>query len=182
MDTVPAEIPYLFAKQNLVDHWRERLADVRGLRIGIHWRGRAKTRYRDLALKLFTPLAEIPGVRLVSLQKGADRSELAAAGIWDPGEDLDTAAGGFMDTAAIMKNVDLVISSDTAVPHLAGALGVPVWLALPYVPDWRWLLNRCDSPWYPTMRLFRQKEPGDWGGVFGEMEEAVRGVVGNQLC
>ena len=83
-----------------------------------------------------------------------------------------------MDTAAIMKNVDLVISSDTAVPHLAGALGVPVWVALPFVPDWRWLLDRSDSPWYPMMRLFRQKRAGDWVGVFEEIRAALRELVG----
>ena len=80
--------------------------------------------------------------------------------IIDLGDDVDTIHGPFMDTAAIMMNLDLVISSDTSVPHLAGALGVPVWLALPFVPDWRWLLDRGDSPWYPTMRLFRQKDSG----------------------
>jgi hypothetical protein len=78
-----------------------------------------------------------------------------------------------MDTAAIMRNVDVVITSDTSVPHLDGALGVPVWVALPYVPDWRWLLDRSDSPWYPTMRLFRQKKAGDWAGVFEEIVAAL---------
>ena len=79
-----------------------------------------------------------------------------------------------MDTAAIMKNLDLVITSDTSVPHLAGALGVPVWVALPFVPDWRWLLDRGDSPWYPTMRLFRQGRAGDWAGVFDGMLRALQ--------
>jgi hypothetical protein len=82
-----------------------------------------------------------------------------------------------MDTAAIMKNLDLVVTSDTAIPHLAGALGVPVWLALPFVPDWRWLLDRSDSPWYPTMRLFRQKQLGDWTGVFDEMRAALHEYI-----
>ena len=92
----------------------------------------------------------------------------------DLGDDVDQAAGAFMDTAAIMMNLDLVITSDTAVPHLAGGLGVPVWLALPSAPDWRWLLDRRDSPWYPTMRLFRQRQRGDWQGVFAEIEAALR--------
>ena len=83
-----------------------------------------------------------------------------------------------MDTAAIMMNLDLVITSDTSVAHLAGALGVSVWVALPYVPDWRWLLDRSDSPWYPTMRLFRQKSRGDWAGVFKEIEAALRERIG----
>ena len=82
-----------------------------------------------------------------------------------------------MDTAAVMKNLDLVITSDTSVPHLAGALGVPVWVALPFVPDWRWLWDRSDSPWYPTMRLFRQKKAGDWEGVFEEIRAALADEV-----
>jgi hypothetical protein len=86
---------------------------------------------------------------------------------------LDETAGAFMDTAAVMKNVDLLITSDTAIPHLAGALAVPVWVALPFVPDWRWLLHRPDSPWYPTMRLFRQSEPGHWPEVFERMAAEV---------
>jgi ADP-heptose:LPS heptosyltransferase len=95
----------------------------------------------------------------------------------DFGEELDTQHGAFMDTAAIMMNLDLVITSDTSVAHLAGALGVPVWVALPFVPDWRWMLDRSDSPWYPTMRLFRQKSRGDWAGVFQEIEAALREQV-----
>ena len=82
-----------------------------------------------------------------------------------------------MDTAAIMKNLNLVITSDTSIPHLAGALGIPVWLALPYAPDWRWLLDRTDSPWYPTMRLFRQKSPGDWHGVFHDIQTALHELL-----
>jgi ADP-heptose:LPS heptosyltransferase len=128
-------------------------------------------------LQQFAGLAEIPGVRLISLQKGAGREELAQAResfpIVDLGEEVDQANGAFVDTAAIMRNLDLVITSDTAVPHLAGSLGVPVWVALPVAPDWRWLLDRCDSPWYPTMRLFRQKERGNWQGLFADIRKAL---------
>ena len=92
----------------------------------------------------------------------------------DLADELDGEAGPFMDTAAVMKNLDLVITSDTAIAHLAGAMGVPVWVALPPAPDWRWLLERSDSPWYPTMRLFRQRRLGDWRSVFEEMETALR--------
>jgi ADP-heptose:LPS heptosyltransferase len=130
-------------------------------------------------LQQFAALAAIPGVRLVSLQRGAAREEIAQVrehfSVLDPGDEVDQAAGAFMDTAAIMMNLDLVITSDTAVPHLAGALGVPVWVALPFAPDWRWLLDRADSPWYPTMRLFRQRERGNWHSVFEEIEAALRG-------
>jgi ADP-heptose:LPS heptosyltransferase len=117
----------------------------------------------------------VPNVRLVSFQKDG-HNELARASfpIFDPGEDVDRVHGAFMDTAAIMKNLDLVITSDTAVAHLAGALGVPVWVALPFVPNWRWLLDRTDSPWYPTMRLFRQEQPGDWADVFEKMKRALQ--------
>ena len=140
-----------------------RLQPIGGFRIGINWQGRQGVgpwRQRDLPLEQFAALAAIPGVRLISLQHGEARAELEAVRdrvpIVDLGPDVDREAGAFMDTAAIMMNLDLVITSDTAVPHLAGALGVPVWVALPFVPDWRWLLEREDSPWYPTMRLFRQ--------------------------
>jgi ADP-heptose:LPS heptosyltransferase len=94
--------------------------------------------------------------------------------IIDFGDELDGAHGAFMDSAAIMANLDLVITSDTSIAHLAGALGVAVWVVLPHVPEWRWLLDRSDSPWYPTMRLFRQKKAGDWKGVFEELEAAIQ--------
>jgi hypothetical protein len=181
LDSIPAEIPYLSAAGSLVDQWRERLRSVEGFRIGIHWQGRpgqGTFRQRDIPLAAFAPLAELPGVRLISLQKGADTSALAdvpgGSRLIDFGDAVDTTNGPFMDTAAIMKTIDLVISSDTSAPHLAGALGVPVWLALPHVPNWRWLLDRPDSPWYPTMRLFRQREAGDWAGVFEEIQAALR--------
>ena len=90
---------------------------------------------------------------------------------------MDEAAGTFMDTAAVMQNLDLVVSADTAVAHLVGALGVPTWLALSDRPNWRWLLGRDDSPWYPTLRLFRQGRPGDWAGVFERMAQALRPLV-----
>ena len=89
------------------------------------------------------------------------------------GDDFDAGPNAFLDTAAVMQGLDLVITSDTAVAHLAGALGRPTWVALQYVPDWRWLLDRDDSPWYPTMRLFRQRKLGDWKGVFQEIQEAL---------
>jgi tetratricopeptide (TPR) repeat protein len=181
LDSIPAEAPYLSADPRLVEEWRKKLSGVGGFRIGINWHGRTghgEHLRRDVPPEFFAVVAQMPGVRLVSLQKGATAEELAAVGggqaVFDPGEDFDRASGSFMDTAAIMKNVDLVITSDTSVPHLAGALGVPVWLLLPALPDWRWLLGRSDSPWYPTMRLFRQERRGDWGSVFAELQAALR--------
>ena len=180
LDTIPAAVPYLFAAPALIEYWREKLREVRGYKIGINWQGRpgqGSWLARNIPLQQFAGLAEIPGVRLMSLQKGAGREELAQARehfpIVDLGEEVDQANGAFVDTAAIMRNLDLVITSDTALPHLAGGLGIPVWLALPFAPDWRWLLDRSDSPWYPTMRLFRQKERGNWQGVFDDIRKAL---------
>jgi ADP-heptose:LPS heptosyltransferase len=180
LDTIPAAVPYLFAAPALMEHWREKLREVHGYKIGINWQGRSGQGTwlaRNIPLQQFAALAEIPGVRLVSLQKGAGREELAQARerfpLVDPGDEADQASGAFMDTAAIMMNLDLVITSDTALPHVAGSLGVPVWVALPFVPDWRWLLDRSDSPWYPTMQLFRQERRGDWQSVFQRIAAAL---------
>jgi hypothetical protein len=183
VDSIPAPVPYVFADPGLLNHWGERLAALRGLKIGINWRGRSGHglfRLRDIPPSLFASLSGLP-LALVILQQGATEQELAeaAAGlpIFHPGDDFDRTNGAFMDTAAIMKNLDLVITSDTSVPHLAGALSVPVWIALPHVAGWQWLRDRPDTPWYPTARLFRQKTPGDWNGVFHEIRSALAGLV-----
>jgi hypothetical protein len=129
----------------------------------------------------FAPLAEVPGVRLVSLQKGPGTEQLAGvAGRWpltDLGARLDEAAGPFMDTAAVMQSLDLVVTVDSALAHLAGALGVPVWIVLVPVPHWPWLMGRPDSPWYPSARIFRQERRGDWAPVFQRMAETVRSLL-----
>jgi len=182
VDTIPAEVPYVFADPSLVEQWRRRLAHLPGPRIGLNWRGRAATWQRDIPLESIKRLTLISGASFISLQKGATRQELDAASsggqpIVDLGPELDTTSGPFMDTAAVMMNLDLVISSDTVTPHLAGALGVPVWLALPFVPDWRWLLDRDDCPWYPTMRLFRQKAACDWTEIFEEIRIELSKVI-----
>jgi len=181
VENIPAEVPYLFANPALIQRWRHVLDDLDGFKIGIGWQGRpshSKDRYRSIPLVHFAPLARVPGVCLVSLQKGPGVGQLAGltdqSPVTDLGSQLDEAAGPFMDTAAVMMNLDLVVTSDTATAHLAGALGVPVWVTLPFVPDWRWLLDRNDSPWYPTMRLFRQSRIGDWKSVFERVEAALR--------
>jgi len=180
VETVPANVPYLFADPGLVDAWRRELSGVDGLKIGIAWQGNPKypaDRERSIPLHRFAPLARLPGVRLISLQKthGTDAIESVAGdfGVTDFGSRLDETNGAFMDTAALMMSLDLVVTSDTAIPHLAGALGVPVWVALSKVADFRYLLRREDSPWYPTMRLFRQSEAGDWEEVFRRMAEEI---------
>jgi tetratricopeptide (TPR) repeat protein len=182
LDSVFSDVPYLFADGALVAQWRQRLQPLRGLRVGVNWRGRSVTQKRDIPIEQLGSLAELPGVSLISLQKGEGRAELLVRDrkhlqITDFGDDFDTVHGPFMDTAAIIANLDLVITSDTSIPHLAGALGVPVWLALPRLPEWRWMLDRDDSPWYPTMRLFRQKSEDDWAGVFREIRTALARIV-----
>jgi tetratricopeptide (TPR) repeat protein len=176
-DSIPRNTRYLRAEADRVARWRERLVKVRGYRIGIHWRGRDESidaRKRNIPLDYFVELSNVGGVQLISLQKGVTAAEVAAAG-----EDVrflesvDAEGGAFVDTAAIMNVLDLVITSDTSVAHLAGALGVPVWVALPQIPDWRWFLDRTDSPWYPTMRLFRQRHRGEWRDVFEEIRAAL---------
>jgi hypothetical protein len=180
LETIPAQVPYLFARDDLVGQWREKLAGCRGFRVGINWQGSRvyyNDRARSVPLAQFTPLAAVSGVQLVSLQKKAGREQLAevagSLAVVDLDPQLDEANGAFMDTAAVIRNLDLVITSDTAVAHLAGALGAPVWVALSVGADWRWLQHRSDSPWYPTMRLFRQRTLGAWGDVFSEMAAAL---------
>jgi tetratricopeptide (TPR) repeat protein len=186
---VPANVPYLFADADLVESWRSELSGVPGvgvkIKIGIAWQGNPRFPadcMRSIPLTHFTPLAQVDGVRLFSLQKGTGREQLAAVASYLPVIDLadrlDETTGGFMDTAAVIKNLDLVVTSDTSVAHLAGALGVPVWVALALGADWRFLLGREDSPWYPTMRLFRQTQMGDWDGVFERIAAELRGSPG----
>jgi tetratricopeptide (TPR) repeat protein len=175
---------YLSADPALVAKWRAFLDGLPGKKIGIAWQGNPKYKrdlFRSVPLAAFAPLAAVPGITLVSLQQGAgeawraDPATRPAFPVVDPGPEVDTTAGAFMDTAAIMRGLDLVISSDTSIPHLAGGLGVPVWLALAANPDFRWLDRGDASPWYPAMRVFRQQAPGDWGGVFAEMAAQLRG-------
>lgn len=182
LDAIPARIPYLRADGARVRTWRDRLG-TQGFRVGIAWQGSRTDADlgRSPPLAAFLGLAAIPGVRLISLQKNDGVEQLAALpegmAVETLGADFDAGDDAFLDTAAAMENLDLVISSDTSVAHLAGALGRPVWLALKHAPDWRWMLERSDSPWYPTMRLFRQRRRDDWRAVFTEIERALRAWI-----
>jgi len=174
----------LAVEEELFDCWKEKLGSIAGIRIGVAWQGDARFLYdrlRSIPLVEFAPLAELSGVRLISLQKGPGTEQLRGAKdlfpIVDWSDELDEGSGAFMDTAALMKSVDLVVTSDSAVAHLAGALGVNVWVALSFAPEWRWQLQREDCPWYPTMRLFRQPQPGNWGSVFQGMAAKLRHVI-----
>jgi Flp pilus assembly protein TadD len=149
------------------------------LKIGIAWQGNPQhpnDRFRSVKLERFAPLAELPGVQVYSLQKGVGSEQLAEAGERWPIIDLASRCQTFADTAAALMNLDLAITVDSALAHCAGALGVPIWVVLPYSPDWRWLLDRDDSPWYPTMRLFRQAQADDWNGVFSRVVDAVKQI------
>jgi tetratricopeptide (TPR) repeat protein len=180
--SIPAEVPYLRADPGLVDRWRQRLASLPGFKVGIAWQGNPKFRQdhcRSVPLEQFAPLARVPGVSLVSLQKGPGAEQLRQAPFAVVELDgLDEKSGPFMDTAAVMKCLDLVVAPDTALVHLAGALAVPCWVAVPAAPDWRWLLAREDSPWYPTLRLFRACRAADWGPVFERIARELRARVG----
>ncbi|MDZ4781804.1 MAG: tetratricopeptide repeat protein [Planctomycetia bacterium] len=181
LSTVPADTPYLFADPELVDRWRGELNDGATIRIGINWQGNPRyrgDRQRSIPLIYFSTLAKIPNVRLFGLQKNHGREQLAdVAGsfsVVDLGPRLDEGTGAFMDTAAVVTSLDLIVTSDTAFAHLCGGLGAPTWLALPFAADWRWLQHTEESPWYPTMQLFRQPRFGDWGSVFDRMADALR--------
>jgi tetratricopeptide (TPR) repeat protein len=171
--------PYLTADADRVAVWRERIG-AQGRRIGIAWQGNpdsAAERGRSIPLREFASLAQAPDVRLISLQKHHGLDQLAGVPdglrIETLGDDFDAGPDAFIDTAAVMQCLDMVITSDTSVAHLAGALGRPVWVGLQHVPDWRWLLAGEDCAWYATMRLFRQTRRGDWGGVLARMAELL---------
>ncbi|MBV9122006.1 MAG: tetratricopeptide repeat protein, partial [Planctomycetes bacterium] len=182
--TIPGNVPYLFADPGLIAYWQQELGDRNTFKVGIVWQGNPKfpaDQYRSFPLARLAPLAQVPQVQLFSLQKGPGVEQMAAVAdqfpVVDLGGRLDQNTGAFLDTAAVMKNLDLVVTCDTAAGHLAGALGVPVWLALSYAGDWRWLLDREDSPWYPTLRLFRQSRLGDWETVFDRMAEELKKLL-----
>jgi tetratricopeptide (TPR) repeat protein len=173
--TIPDQVPYLAAEAERVERWSRTIGHDE-FRIGICWQGSTNLADvgRSFPLFEFQGVAQLPGVRLISLHKGAGEDQLAILPegmvVETLGDDFDTGPDAFLDTAAAMQGCDLVITSDTAVAHLAGALARPTWVALKRVPDWRWMLDRPDSPWYPTMKLFRQQVAGDWRGVFAEIE------------
>ncbi len=173
LDTIPAAVPYLRAPG-------EAGPRAPGFHVGIAWRGNPRhenDRNRSCPLERFLDLLEVPGVTLHSLQVGEAAGDIAALGAVALIADRGSGLGDFADTAAVVRDLDLVVSVDTALVHLAGALGRPVWTLLPHAPDWRWMLVRDDSPWYPTMRLFRQPSPGDWEGAFAAVVTALHEML-----
>jgi tetratricopeptide (TPR) repeat protein len=176
-ETVPRNGPFLTAEPDRVAAWRERLG-THGFKIGIAWQNAGAShldKLRSIPLHEFAALGAIPGVRLISLQKGTGVEDIPAAGfqLETLGDSFDEGGGAFLDSAAVMMNLDLVVTPCNAIAHLAGALGRPTFVALMHVPEWRWLLDRDDSPWYPATRLFRQSSAGDWPGVFARIADAI---------
>ena len=180
LDTIPSTNPYLYADHGRTKTWGERLRGDK-FKIGICWQGsKAKIDLgRSFPLSLFEGLSNAPNVELISLHKGEGESQIEGISfeVTTLGADFDVGDDAFLDTAAVMMNCDLIITSDTAVAHLAGALGCQTWVALKHVPDWRWMLNRPDSPWYPTMTLYRQKISGDWACVFDAINRNLRILI-----
>jgi hypothetical protein len=184
VETIPVADHYLSAEPERVARWKDRLGD-HGFRIGIAWQGNQLilgSEGKAFAVSGLESISRLPGIRLIALQKNAGSEQLTQLppGMTVEGYEFDEGPDAFLDTAAIMKHCDLVITADTAPAHLAGALGVPAWVALKFVPDWRWFLGRGDSPWYPSLRLFRQAAPNDWAGLFAAMESKLRPLISHK--
>ncbi|MCX5922292.1 MAG: tetratricopeptide repeat-containing glycosyltransferase family protein [Candidatus Dependentiae bacterium] len=180
LQTIPADIPYLRAAPQLITQWRSLLAQDTNFKIGICWRGdSAHGASKFMPFNYFARLAELPGVSVYSLQKDETTNDQKYNALIQETRikrfegDFDEHHGRFMDTAAVIKNLDLIITVDTSIAHLAGGLGVPTWIVLPFPAEWRWLIERDDSPWYPTMRLFRQQEYNNWQGVYTQLLQAL---------
>jgi Flp pilus assembly protein TadD len=174
LDTIPRDVPYIGVSPELILPWQGKLAALPGKRVGIAWAGtkmNPKDAVRSVPLAQFAPLFAVPGISFVSLQKGDGAEDLAGA----PGKIHDWMAhcGDLLDTAALMSQLDLVVTVDTAIVHLAGATGRPVWMLNRCESEWRWMLGREDSPWYPTLRLFRQERPGDWAAPIARLAAAL---------
>ena len=176
LDTIPDTVPYFNVPRVMAEKWTQRLAPLEGLKVGLVWSGHKNQRkdmVRSIPFEHLKRLLALPGIRFVSLQK--DEAENDAALL-----DWMAECEDFLDTAALVQPLDLVISVDTAVAHLAGALGRPVWLLNRFESEWRWMLEREDSPWYPTMRIFRQPALHDWGSVIQEVAEELGRLVARQ--
>jgi len=187
IDTIPAPIPYLYADKKLIALWKEKLKADRNFKVGLCWHSKPihieqqpRTR-RSVPLHLFAPLSDIEGVSFYSLQQihGTDQIKNLPEGfmVHEFGNDFDKTHGRFMDTAAVIKNLDLVISVDTSIVHLAGALGKPVWVLIPHSAEWRWMYGRNDTPWYPNITLFRQPQPNNWKQVIDKIKGKLEQII-----
>jgi hypothetical protein len=176
VESIPRTSPYLYADPNRREKWGRKLPAGRDLKVGLAWAGRpthVSDSLRSMKLSQFAPLSTVSGVTFVSLQKGAGSEQAIAPPVGMNWIDLVPEIDDLADTAALISHLDLVITVDSAVAHLAGALGKPVWILTRFAPDWRWMLKREDSPWYPTARLFRQPAIGDWATVVERIRQAL---------
>ena len=192
LKTIPAEIPYLKADPQLVNFWKNKLAHDKKFRIGLCWHvdpehelDKSPWAIRSFPAHLFVPLNTAGNVSFYSLQKINGEEQLKnlpdSFSIHTFGYNFDEKHGRFMDSAAVIMNLDLIITVDTSIAHLAAAMGKKVWMILPYSPDCRWYDDRSDTPWYPTMRLFRQPKPYDWESVSKELTNALKKEL-NKTC
>jgi hypothetical protein len=188
LSVVSSQVPYLQAQDIRKIKWQHHIKNE-GFKIAICWQGNSTTTLdigRSFPVILFEEIAKINGVRLISLQKNSGLEQLRALPkdftIEVLPEEFDSGENAFLDSIAVMTCVDLVITSDTSLAHVAGALGVKTWLPLKYVPDWRWLLDRDDSPWYPSLKLYRQKAIGDWSSVFKDIENDLKSVIAAKVA
>ena len=192
-NTVPTRIPYIIPDDGLVEHWKQVLAQDENIKVGICFQGnskystaqlRAAVASKSLPVHKFAPLSELEGVSLYCLQKETGTDQLKKISprftLHRFDETFDANNGRFMDTAAVMKNLDLVITVDTSIAHLAGAIGTPTWIILPEPADWRWMLKRSDTPWYPNARLFRQPKTGDWNSIIQTIKEELQTFITNK--
>ncbi len=193
LDTIPDNTPYIEPSPHLTTAWKEKLASDKNFKIGLCWQGNARyttqalrraVALKSIHLEQFAPLFAIPGVSIYSLQQYDGLEQINVVPFKEKlitfDSTFDHTHGRFMDTAAVIKNLDLVISVDTSICHLAGAMNVPTWVLVPFPADWRWLLNRTDSPWYPSIRVFRQRTAGDWQSVIAAVVEEVSRIAGNE--
>ena len=181
LETIPQTVPYISADAGRREFWREWLSESdAALKVGVVWTGRpthVRDRQRSMQLRQWLPIFRVPDVDFVSLQIGRSGEQIAQLPGRQPVRDASGHIEDFADTAALVSQLDLVIAVDTAVAHLAGALGKPVWVLLPFAPDWRWMLGREDSPWYPTMRLFRQQRAMEWEPVIARVRKELQTFV-----
>jgi tetratricopeptide (TPR) repeat protein len=183
-ENIPVNIPYISVNSILIQKWKDKIQhDNSKLKVGIVWHGNPKhknDRNRSMPFAHFSPFAKFTDITFYSLQKGKASEQARNFSMGMKFIDLTEEINDFSDTAALIENLDLTMSVDTSVVHLAGALGKPIWTLLPFAPDWRWMLNREDSPWYPTMRLFRQPSPGDWNSVIKKVSEELQELVSSK--
>jgi tetratricopeptide (TPR) repeat protein len=178
LENIPASIPYLKGPPQSAEHWKERLASEPGRKVGLVWAGsNTSGGRRSRSLEIFAPLADIPGVRFYSLQKGSEGGQPVPSRL--SLTDYTNSFNDFADMAGFIENLDLVISVDTSIAHLAGAMGKPVWTLISFVGEFRWLRDRLDSPWYPTMRLFRQGKDESWIAVVARIAQELRALFAN---